>query len=91
MRILKDVNQIFDIYNLANWHLLLQLTNNSQGMFSSFYLYRKSKNDKFRITIWDYDGSFGRTWDGSLQTRNIDINQNILFKRLRYVEIFKVF
>ena len=78
----ENVNQIFDIYNLANWHLLLQLTNNHQGLYSSFYLYRKSKKDKFNITIWDYDGSFGRTWDGKLQTNDINIQQNILFKRL---------
>jgi len=85
----EKANQLFDLNNLANWHLLIQLTNNSQGLFSSFYLYRKSKNDKFKITVWDYDGSFGRNWDGSLQTGNIDINENILLKRLNMSEDFQ--
>ncbi len=85
----KKASQIFDLYNLANWQLLLQFTNNSQGLYSSFYLYRKSKNDKFKITVWDYDGSFGRNWDGSLQTEKIDIDRNILLKRLNEFDTFR--
>lgn len=78
----EKASQIFDLYNLANWQLLLQLTNNSQGLYSSFYLYRKSKNDKFKITVWDYDGSFGRNWDGSLQKEKVDAEENFLLMRL---------
>ena len=56
-----DVNQAID------FHLLVLLTANWDGITKNFYLARGSKNDpkgRFFFVPWDYDGTFGRNWDG---------------------------
>lgn len=73
-----------DVSNLLDWHVLLELTNNADGLLKNFVLYKKSAEEKFRVAIWDFDHSFGRDGDNELNMlRNlIDVKQNILLKRL---------
>jgi len=62
----EKIDTIFDIDNIIDWHLLLLYSNNGDGILKNFYLYRKSKNALAQIAPWDYDHSFGRYGEGSL-------------------------
>ena len=80
----NGIHTWFDLDNIVDWHLLLMLTNNSDGLLKNFYLYKKNGNSPFRIAIWDYDHSFGRDGDNepNMLARSLDINRNVLLKRL---------
>lgn len=73
-----------DIRNVIDWHLLLLLSNNSDGILKNFYLYKVDESTPFRFAVWDCDHSFGRDGDGELNmlSRLIDCNRSILLKRL---------
>ncbi len=79
-----EIEVLFDLQNLIDWHLLLLISNNSDGILKNFYLYKKDAFTKLRIAPWDYDHSFGRDGDNelNLDTRPLDINRSILFSRL---------
>lgn len=70
--------------SIVDWHLLLWITNNSDGILKNFYLYKMGSNTAFRIAPWDYDHSFGRDGDNELNidTRPMMIERSILFERL---------
>ncbi len=73
-----------DLPNFIDWHILLLLTNNSDGILKNFALYKERLGALFNIAIWDYDHSFGRDGDNELNMldRNVDISRSILFDRL---------
>ncbi len=78
------IKDIFDIENIIDWHLLLLMSNNSDGILKNFYLYKQDNETLFRVAPWDYDHSFGRDGDNEL---NLDVHpanleRSILFKRL---------
>lgn len=75
---------MFDIDNIIDWHLLLLISNNSDGLLKNFYLYKVDNKTPFRIAPWDYDHSFGRDGDNqlNLDERPLNIERSILFKRL---------
>lgn len=93
----KEINNWVDLQNIIDWHILLLLTNNADGLVKNFYLYKIDKNTPFRIAIWDYDHSFGRDGDNKLNMLDseIDCSKNLLFYRLMncnlltYKEILK--
>ena len=62
-----------DLENVLNWHLILLLSNNDDGLFKNFYLYRLNAEKPMRIAIWDYDHSFGRDSDGTLNRMEEEI------------------
>lgn len=76
--------QYLNIENIADWHLLLLLTNNSDGLLKNFYLYKSDDDPLFYIAPWDYDHSFGRDGDNeyNLGLRQIDCSRSLLFKYL---------
>ena len=80
----EQIRQIFSIQNLIDWHLLILVTNNSDGILKNFYLYRQSTNTPFYISPWDYDHSFGRDGDNELNPGEQlpDLTRSILFSRL---------
>ena len=80
----SNVSRLFDLNNIADWHILLLLTNNSDGVLKNFFLYKCNDSIPYRIAVWDYDHSFGRDGDGeyNMLSRNVDINRNQLIKRL---------
>ncbi len=85
------ISGIFDIDNLIDWHLLLMISNNSDGILKNFYLYKTDKETPIRIAPWDYDHSFGRDCDNEL---NLDeypliIERSILFRRLLEFDWYK--
>ena len=81
------LNQIvdhFDLNNILDWHLLLLLSNNADGVLKNFYLYKKNSATPFRIAVWDYDHSFGRDGDNeyNMMDRPTRWERAILLKRL---------
>ena len=74
----------FDLDNLLDWHLLLLVTNNGDGILKNFYLYRTDAASPYRIAPWDYDHSFGRDGDNerNLDERPADLTRSLLFARL---------
>ncbi|MBO7587166.1 MAG: CotH kinase family protein [Bacteroidales bacterium] len=80
----NKVGTLFDLRNIADWHLLLLFTNNSDGLLKNFYLYKVDSSSPYRIAIWDYDHSFGRDGDNepNMLERMADEHRNILFDRL---------
>ena len=74
----------FDLRSLIDWHLLLLISNNNDGVLKNFYLYRQSSRSKYRIAPWDYDHSYGRDGDNELNLINkeVDIHRSLLFDRL---------
>ena len=80
----REVFSWFDRENIIDWHLILLLSNNGDGVLKNFYLYKKEVSQPFRIAIWDYDHSLGRDGDNELNLirSGIQIKRNKLFERL---------
>jgi spore coat protein CotH len=78
----------FDIRNVVDWHILLLLTNNGDGIMKNFYLYKINSATPFRIAIWDYDHSFCRDGDNEYNNLESELNwrASILLKRLVEIE-----
>ena len=83
---------VFDIENLIDWHLLLLMSNNGDGVLKNFFIYKKDKNTPIRIAPWDYDHSFGRDGDNELNLDKIPvvINRSVLFRRLMQFDWYKI-
>ncbi len=76
------IKQNFNLKSIIDWHLLLLLSNNNDGILKNFYLY-KNADHKLSIIPWDYDHSFGRDGDNELNLiRPLNIHRSILFKKL---------
>ena len=75
---------LFDLRNIIDWHLLLLVSNNNDGILKNFYLYKSNNETPIRVAPWDYDHSFGRDGDNELNMdeRFLNINRSILFNRL---------
>jgi len=80
----NSIGNWIDVKNVIDWHLLLLLTNNGDGLQKNFYLYKKNKDTPFKIAIWDYDHTFGRDGDNEKNNfRNVMFCENsILLNRL---------
>lgn len=80
----QQVAAIFDLDQVIDWHLVLLLSNNSDGLLKNFYLYKMSGTTGYRVAIWDYDHSFGRDGDNELNMmdRAIDTDRCVLLRRL---------
>ena len=87
-----SISKIFNLENIIDWHLLLLITNNSDGLLKNFYLYRQNNSSLLKISPWDYDHSFGRDGDNELNIdlKKIDIKRSILFERLLRYNWYKI-
>lgn len=73
----------FDIRNIIDWHLLILITDNSDGLIKNFYLSRKNSDEPYLVTPWDYDHSFGRDGDGEpSEEKMVSLSRNRLISRL---------
>lgn len=81
---IQNAFHYFSKSSIMDWHLLLLLSNNGDGVVKNFFLYKKDSLDKFHIAPWDYDHSYGRDGDNELNflERGINIQRNVLFHRL---------
>lgn len=86
----ERVTDIFDIDNIIDWHLLLLLSNNGDGILKNFYLYKIDSNTPLRVAPWDYDYSFGRDGDNELNLiRPLDMGRSNLISRLLEIDWYK--
>ena len=85
------VGLYFDLNNVADWQLLVMLTNNSDGIRKGFYLYKASDYTPWRIALWDYDHSFGRDGDGeyNMLDRIAPCDSSVLFRRLMQLQSYR--
>ena len=75
-----------DTDNAIDFHLLVLLTSNMDGIDKNFILGRDavteaSPHPKFFFVPWDYDATFGRNWEGSPVEPTFWLSNN-LFDRL---------
>lgn len=79
-----EVGQWFDLKNIADWQLLLLLSNNSDGLRKNFFLYKVGDATPYRVAPWDYDHSFGRDGDNepNMLRDTVDCNRAVLLRRL---------
>lgn len=84
-----NFNVFFSINNIIDWHLLLLITNNEDGVVKNFYFYRQGVNEPYKFCPWDYDHSFGRDGDGEPNLDSfIDIARMRLLVRLLETNAF---
>ena len=79
-----EVSQWFDLKNIADWQLLLLLSNNADGLRKNFFLYKVGDATPYRVAPWDYDHSFGRDGDNepNMLRDTVDCNRAVLLRRL---------
>ena len=79
-----EVGQWFDLKNIADWQLLLLLSNNADGLRKNFFLYKVGDATPYRVAPWDYDHSFGRDGDNepNMLRDTVDCNRVVLLRRL---------
>ncbi len=80
----QGIDQWVDLRNVIDWHLILLLSNNGDGIMKNWYLYKLDASTPFRFAIWDYDHSFGRDGDGeyNMMERPIKCKRSVLLRRL---------
>lgn len=77
------IDSLFDLENIIDFHLLLLITNNGDGVVNNNYLYRQHINAPYKICPYDFDHSFGRDGDGEPNPVDfIDFKRNKLLSRL---------
>lgn len=87
----EKIGTLFDLDNIIDWHLLLLLTNNSDGILKNFYLYKVNAATALRVAPWDYDHSWGRDGDNELNLiKPLDLNRSTLFRRLLKISSYQL-
>jgi hypothetical protein len=78
----------FDLDNAIDFHLLVLLTQNTDGITKNFYLAQPQLDEQaghhpppFFFVPWDFDATFGRNWNSSRLPANLWLS-NGLFDRL---------
>ena len=82
----KGITTRLDIENAIDFHLLVLLTSNTDGITKNFILARDAPSttgseSKFFFAPWDYDATFGRNWNGAVVSPDAWLS-NHLFERL---------
>jgi len=81
---IDSIEYWIDVKSIIDWHLILLLTGNGDGIQKNFYLYKQNSSTPFKIAIWDYDFSFGREGDNELftSTEVLNLKNSIIIRRL---------
>jgi hypothetical protein len=82
----KGIASKLDLDNAIDFHLLVLLTSNLDGITKNFIFARdavmtNAPAPRFFFAPWDYDGTFGRNWDASRVDPTVWLS-NHLFDRL---------
>lgn len=77
-----------DLDNAIDFHLLVLLTSNSDGITKNFILARDGhetspQRAKFFFVPWDYDGTFGRNWNAAPYPHDVWLTNNLFDRLLR--------
>ncbi|NRA13732.1 MAG: CotH kinase family protein, partial [Crocinitomicaceae bacterium] len=67
----KVFKDYFDFNNIIDWHLILLITNNGDGIKKNNYIYKKGAGQPYLYCPWDFDHSFGREGDGEPMKESI--------------------
>lgn len=82
----KGIAHRLDLGNAMDFHILVLVTANSDGITKNYLLARDGQasgpqTNKFFFVPWDYDGTFGRNWNATPYPHNVWLS-NPLFDRL---------
>lgn len=86
-----DISKHLAVEKYLRWLAVAVCTQNIDGFYHNYALYRNSETCLFEIMPWDYDSTFGRDWHGN----NVDYNvlpiegKNTLTKKLLEVPSFR--
>lgn len=79
------IGEHLDIDSAIDFHLLVLVTGNADGITKNYYLARRKPaadgNATFFFVPWDYDGTFGRNWNATPLPHDMWLS-NHLFNRL---------
>lgn len=89
----SGIGSRLDIDNAIDFHLLVLLTSNMDGIDKNFILARDAVTEanpapRFFFVPWDYDATFGRNWEGSPVEPTLWLS-NHLFDRLLSHDVFR--
>lgn len=62
----EDIHNYLDVEKYLRWLAVAVCTQNLDGFYHNYALYRNSETGIFEIMPWDYDATFGRDWDGDI-------------------------
>jgi len=78
----QEISNRFDIDNLMDYFIFLNLTRMLDNRGKNIYLCRYDVDEPYFLAPWDLDGSWGLLWNGTNDTDTEDILSNRLFNRL---------
>src|SRR5262249_5608493 len=89
----KGIAARLDIDNAVDFHLLVLLTSNGDGIRKNFIVARNAApkagpSPRFFFVPWDYDATFGRDWDATPVHPTAWLS-NHLFDRLHRAAAFR--
>jgi len=85
----KDIFNILEMDNFINLWILIQLTDDTDGIFQNRYIARaRGKKAKWYFIPWDKDGVFGRNYKMEKRPFN-QLLSSPLFNRCMKMDIFK--
>lgn len=89
----KGVGSRLDLANAIDFHLLVLLTSNGDGITKNFMIARdafptNAPAARFFFVPWDYDATFGRDWNASRVEPTVWLS-NTLFERLMEVPDYR--
>ena len=87
----QEIPKYLAVDKYLRWLAVAVCTQNHDGFLKNYALYRNSETGLFEIIPWDYDGTFGREWNGDLiQPDSLRITgKNHLTKKLLEVPTFR--
>ena len=77
-----EIESRFDISNLMDYFIFLNLARMRDNSGKNIYLCRYDNDQPYFLTPWDLDGSWGLLWNGTNDNFTDDILSNRLFDRL---------
>lgn len=79
---IEHVGDRFDIENLMDYFILLNLARLLDNRGKNIYLCRYDADEPYFLAPWDLDGSWGLLWNGNNDTTTKGVLTNNLFDRL---------
>ena len=56
----NNISEMIDVESFAKYYFIQELSEDPDGLRSSFYMYKDGENDKLHLgPVWDYDIAFG--------------------------------
>lgn len=75
----KFMDKHFDVDSVINWLAMNVLVANGDTYNKNYFLYRSKKTGKWSVVPWDYDLTFGRTFDAYLYYPESVFNDRFMY------------